>query len=170
MPSKKERRALQRARQQAPPASRTAGDSAAASEAASSQSNRSLASQTLSASFSGPLPHPSLLARYNEVVENGAERVFAMAERNQAHRHRLESRVVDSEIRTSYLGLGAALIVSLAGIGAGVYAISLGRVIEGAGIIGGTLASMVGTFVYGSRSRRKEREHKAELMAGITHD
>jgi hypothetical protein len=37
-------------------------------------------SASRSVSYSGPLPHPSLLAKYNEVIPNGAERMMVMAE------------------------------------------------------------------------------------------
>ena len=44
-----------------------------------------------STSFSGPLPHPEILERYNSAVPGGAERIIAMAEKQSDHRMRLES-------------------------------------------------------------------------------
>ena len=41
-----------------------------------------LVQQTMQA-FSGPLPPPSMLAEYNNVVQNGAERIMVMAEKQQ---------------------------------------------------------------------------------------
>jgi len=38
-------------------------------------------------SFRGPLPPPAMLREYNEIVENGAERIRAKGEKEQAHRH-----------------------------------------------------------------------------------
>ncbi len=43
-------------------------------------------------SFSGPLPPPSLLVQYDKLVKNGAERIFQHAEREQLHRHEIETR------------------------------------------------------------------------------
>lgn len=39
--------------------------------------------QSTMEAFSGPLPPPAMLAQYNDVVPNGAERIMAMAERQQ---------------------------------------------------------------------------------------
>ncbi len=36
---------------------------------------------------SGPLPPPSDLAQYNDIISNGADRIMAMAEKEQAVRH-----------------------------------------------------------------------------------
>jgi hypothetical protein len=42
--------------------------------------------------FAGPLPPPEVLARYNDVVPNGADRILSMAERQGAHRESLETK------------------------------------------------------------------------------
>src|ERR1035438_8495401 len=44
--------------------------------------------------FSGPLPPPGILAQYNDVCPNGAERIIAMAEKQQEHSQELERSVV----------------------------------------------------------------------------
>lgn len=40
-----------------------------------------------SESYSGVVPHPDLLRQFDEIVPNGAERIFAMAEAEQSARH-----------------------------------------------------------------------------------
>ena len=108
--------------------------------------------------FSGPLPHPSLLKQYDEVHPGFAERIIAMAEKQAKHRQDLESRVIDSDIRNSRLGLHYGLIIGLCAVIGGSVCIILGHQIGGS-IIGGTgLTGLVGVFVYGSTQRRKERE------------
>lgn len=57
--------------------------------------------QIQASAFSGPLPPPELLAKYNDVIPNGAERIMAMAERQSSHRERLEYRVVDGGVANS---------------------------------------------------------------------
>jgi uncharacterized BrkB/YihY/UPF0761 family membrane protein len=69
-------------------------------------------------------------------------------------------------IRIAYGGQVAALIVALAGIAAGAYIARLGQTVAGSGVIGGTIAAIVGAYFKGVNSRRKEREFKAQLMAG----
>jgi uncharacterized membrane protein len=41
--------------------------------------------------FSGPLPPPEILAKYNDALPNGAERIVAMAEGQMKHRQALEN-------------------------------------------------------------------------------
>lgn len=42
--------------------------------------------------YQGPLPPPAMLRGYEEVVPGSGERIIAMAERQAAHRQRIESR------------------------------------------------------------------------------
>ena len=48
----------------------------------------------------------------------------------------------------------------MTGIIVGAVVIALGQIIAGSVISGVTLVSLVGTFVYGSQGRKKERENK----------
>jgi uncharacterized membrane protein len=49
-------------------------------------------------SFMGPIPPPGMLAEYNNVIPNGADRVIKMAEKEQAHRHNIEANIGHLEI------------------------------------------------------------------------
>jgi uncharacterized membrane protein len=40
--------------------------------------------------FQGPLPPPEILGAYSTVVQNGAERIMQMAEKEQKHAHSIE--------------------------------------------------------------------------------
>lgn len=77
-------------------------------------------------SFSGPLPPPSILSGYNDVIENGAERLMKMAEKQSTHRIDREKHVVREELKQSktgqifgfvlvIVGMGIALILALYG-------------------------------------------------------
>lgn len=54
---------------------------------------------------SGPLPHPDLVEKYNEVIPNGAERIMRMAELQQENRfiENRETREINKEIAMSKL-------------------------------------------------------------------
>lgn len=115
-------------------------------------------------SFSGPIPPPAILEQYNTIVPNAAERILKMAENQASHRHQIESKVIDSEIKNSRTGLHYGLIIGLAAIIGGTICTLKGFQIAG-GVIGGTgITGLVGVFVYGSHQRRKEREHRLEMM------
>lgn len=48
--------------------------------------------------WQGPLPPPDALEKFNTIVENGAERVFRMAEQEQQHRIDQERAALESNI------------------------------------------------------------------------
>jgi uncharacterized membrane protein len=51
--------------------------------------------------FSGPLPPPSILGDYNEILANGAERIMKMAENQSSHRIDLENHAIKEELKQS---------------------------------------------------------------------
>lgn len=55
--------------------------------------------QQVSKLHQGPLPAPEDLHRYDELVPGAANRIIAMAEREQAHRMNLEDLAQRSDIR-----------------------------------------------------------------------
>lgn len=65
---------------------------------------------SISSSFSGPLPPPEMLIKYNKAVNNGAERIFIMAESQLKHNHEMEKK----KFRLGGIGqiMGFALAVS----------------------------------------------------------
>ena len=89
-------------------------------------------------SFSGPLPPPQILEKYNQVVPDAAERIIAMAESQSKHRQSLEVTVIDSDIRNSRLGLHYGLIIGLATVIGGAFCIYSGYEIGGT-VLGGSV-------------------------------
>jgi uncharacterized membrane protein len=111
-------------------------------------------------SYSGPLPPPEILREFDQVVPGAAERIMRMAEKQQDHRIRLESKVITSDTYRSWAGLGLAGFLGFIIVGCGSYLIFQGHDTAGATIITSTLIGLVTTFVHGTRSRRQERETK----------
>jgi uncharacterized membrane protein len=106
------------------------------------------------------------MAEYDSVIPNGAERLMAMAEKQLDHRIDLERTVIYGDSRRSWWGLILGFVAMLVIAGVGLAVCLLANPYAGAAIITGTIVSLAAVFVYGQRSRRAEREHKAELMAG----
>ena len=42
----------------------------------------------------GPIPPPTLLSQYNQVIPDGAERILAMAEKDAAHQIYMEKTAI----------------------------------------------------------------------------
>jgi uncharacterized membrane protein len=72
-------------------------------------------------SFMGPIPPPGILAGYNNVIPNGADRVIKMAEKEQAHRHNIETTIVGKESFEKRAGLVFAFILALSVLGVSSY-------------------------------------------------
>ena len=115
--------------------------------------------------FSGPIPPPDLLKQYDEIEPGRAARLLNLAEDQSRHRMELEKKIVDSDIRRSWAGLAGGLVVCLAVVAVGALAVTQSQAVAGSTMIVGAITALAGCFVYGTRSQRIEREHKAALMS-----
>jgi len=116
--------------------------------------------------YAGPLPHPSLLKQYDDVVPGAAERIIGLLEEQSRHRMYLEKTVIVGDNRRANWGLISGwsiavlfLITSamliLAGYGA--YGTVLGAV---------DLVALVTVFIYGTNIRKNERIEKSKAARG----
>lgn len=117
-----------------------------------------------SVSFSGPFPHPALLAKYYEVIPNGAERIMAMAERQSTHRENLETLVVAGNVKAQARGTMYAFIICVIALVAGFYLVHEGRNVAGFASIVGAMGGVLGTFIYSRNEQRKERIEKSNAL------
>ena len=71
-------------------------------------------SQHLTA-FKGPLPPPSILKEYQEIIPNSPERFLQLVEREQAHTLSCEKSIIINQILQNWVGLiiGAGLVIFL---------------------------------------------------------
>lgn len=104
--------------------------------------------------FLGPVPPPSILQGYEDVLPGAAERILSMSEEEANHRRRQEEKLVNSNCRDGLLGLWLGF-----GIGALALIVSGGIAIWGSPWAGGFLGSvsigaLVSSFIYGSRQKR----------------
>jgi uncharacterized membrane protein len=117
------------------------------------------------ASYTGPIPPPGMLVKYNEAVPGAADRILVMAERQSVHREAIESKVVDAGIKSQARGSWFGFIVSMTAVVGGIYLIKLGKSSEGLTAIIGSLAALAGVFVYGKRKESKELKEKSDALA-----
>jgi uncharacterized membrane protein len=112
-------------------------------------------------SFRGPLPPPEALKQYDETIPGAAERILAMAEKQQEHRSKLEKMIVEERIHQSANGQIFGFILALVFGG-----ISFGVALIGYPILAGTLgcSTILGLaviFVLGKKpSLMKQEEDK----------
>jgi uncharacterized membrane protein len=119
----------------------------------------------ISRTFSGPLPPPEILQRYNEIVPGAADRIIKMAESQHCHRQALEKSVVASNVFSQKLGLGFGFVIAITAIGGGIWLSAIGKSGVGLTAIIGALVALVGVFVYGKVQQSKELADKANALS-----
>jgi uncharacterized membrane protein len=110
--------------------------------------------------YSGPLPPADQIRAYEEVLPGSADRILAMAERQQDHRHSLERVAVDEAASRSRWGLRLGFVIAVLVVGVGAAAIFTGHALAGFAVIVAQAAILAGVFVYGRIEQRKERVEK----------
>ena len=118
----------------------------------------------LSMTRSAPLPPPSELTAYNEIIPQGADRIMRMAEAQSAHRIELEKNVVFSQQGQESKGQFFGFIIAIVGLLCGSYTAISGQPTAGAVIGGVPLAGLVSVFLYSKhRDTEKLEEKKNQL-------
>ena len=117
-----------------------------------------------SITYAGPLPHPSLLREFDNIVPGSAERIIQMAEKQVEHRQFLEKTVVTGDSRRAFYGLWVGAFVALCVLAGAVFLIYTGHDIAGAVVGGLDIVGLVSVFVYGTARRRSERIQKNKIM------
>lgn len=110
--------------------------------------------------FQGPLPPPSLLREYNEVVRDGAERIFQKFESQSAHRQEMERMVIAEQLNQSRRGQKFGFVIALFGLALSAGMAYLGFEIYATSLASVTVVGLVTVFVVGKKSQRKDLDNK----------
>lgn len=94
---------------------------------------------------SGPLPPPQFFQAYEATLPGAAERILAMAEREQKSRHVREAR-----------GQWMAFLLALLGLLGGVALVYLDKSLEGLAAMVVSIAIVIGVFITSKRPRRDQ--------------
>lgn len=108
--------------------------------------------------YGGPLPPAEEIARYEKVLPDAANRLFAMVEREQSHRHKMDEKLAEAQIEDMKKMRLERARGQRYGLGIGVVAIISGSLIASfgaewpGGVIGfGGVATLASVFVSGRR-------------------
>ena len=116
--------------------------------------------------FEGPLPPSYMLKEYEEVQPGAADRIIGMAERQAAHRQEIEKTAIKSKSASEVLGVVFAGLIGVTSVIGGIFLIYSGFGAGGIVSILSTLATLVGAYIYGTRSERRERVEKKRQRDG----
>jgi uncharacterized membrane protein len=117
--------------------------------------------------YSGPVPHPDILAQFDQIVPGSAEQIVNQFVQETNHRHRLERRALAAEIvderenrRERRLGQIFGFVIALVVLSGSVVSSVLGAQWPG-GILGvGGLAALVGVFVFNRKYPVNQNKNK----------
>jgi uncharacterized membrane protein len=121
-------------------------------------------SSVTSATFSGPIPPPQVLERYDQICPGAASRILAMAEKQAEHRRAMEKKVVDSNCSSQKWGLVFGFIIAMTVVIGGIWLISKSKDVMGISSIVAALVSLAGVFIYGKKSQAKEIAAKTAAL------
>lgn len=119
------------------------------------------------AAYSGPFPPAAELERYEAIYPGFAERLMNRYEKQSDHRMELETKVIESGIKNSARGQVFAFILASLTICVGAFLIYRNKDILGIAAILGSLATLVGVFIYGNKSKKDERIQKSKANPEI---
>ena len=106
-----------------------------------------------------------MLREYEQILPGFAERALAIAERQETHRQRLESVVVEGGSKRATLGLILGFVIAAGSLIGAVLLVLNGYQPAGFALGAADFAWLAGAFVYGAYSRSQERKERADLMA-----
>ncbi|EAA7556099.1 DUF2335 domain-containing protein [Salmonella enterica] len=95
--------------------------------------------------FQGPVPPPAMLKEYNDVIPGLANRLIELTEKEQSHRHSIESYNVKISKRGQIMSFFVVLIIIFAAI---LFGLNGNTVLAGI-LVGIDLAALVTAFIAG---------------------
>ena len=117
--------------------------------------------QVIAAKYEGPLPHPAVLERYEELLPGAAERVFISWEKESEHRRQAEDYVLRQAYSVETRGQILGFILALCFLAASVWLIGQGHAASGIALIFAEIATLAGAFLYGRRQSSKSEDTSA---------
>jgi len=112
-------------------------------------------------SYEGPLPPSAEFGRYEEILPGAAERILAMAEREQEARLTAQQAVIDREYRLRQHGQMYALIITVAFLCLAGVLIQKGHYVSAVTILG-MIAAIAGIFVSGKAEKAANAPKQTE--------
>lgn len=106
-----------------------------------------------SSSFSGPVPHPSILKEYKKIVPDAPERIFQWVEKETNHRIEKEKFRQKSELRGQLFGFIFGIFLTIAAI----YCLSEDHETTANIIFGSLITSVIGIFVITRFSHKSDK-------------
>ena len=103
----------------------------------------------------GPLPAPESLQKYGDIVENGAERIMRVFEKQTTHRQEIEKTVTKRQLNQSATGQIFAFIIGVFCVVAGCYLVINEHDGAGIALFSIDIVGLASVFIYGRYTKIK---------------
>lgn len=110
--------------------------------------------------YSGPLPPPAMLRGYDDVLPGAADRIVSLVERQQEHRHAMETQHLVGSQRAETRGMIAAVAIAVFVSGGGMVLAWNGRELAGLVSVIAPLTALVSVFVIGRLKQSADQSAK----------
>ena len=104
--------------------------------------------------YSGPIPHPDHLEKYEKILSGSANRILGMAENQSIHRQNIENKLLEAEIKYKNKGQNFGFIISIICIVGGIVMLFFGKNLQGFITLIGTVGVLISTFLYGNKNKK----------------
>lgn len=113
--------------------------------------------------YLGPIPHPEHLERYESILPGAADRLIAMAEKEQEHKNRWESRALIGELFYSTAGLALGFIVSISLIAGSIYCAITEHETVALALVGAAAIGLVPALIRGREMLKRVKHSPADV-------
>lgn len=110
--------------------------------------------------FSGPIPHPDIMKKYEDILPGATDRIIAMAEIQASHRQAMERKMIEAESRDGLLGVVFAFLLGIGCLAAAI--IMVLNVPQAAGVICGAVLGVTGIGAITSNFIRSAKSHGSQ--------
>ncbi len=122
---------------------------------------------SISTQFSGPLPPPAWLERYEAILPGAAERLLALWERQSAHRQGIENVAMTSNAGAQRRGQVFGFVIGLVGLVGGFVLVILGKDAAGYASVITSISALAAVYVVGKIANAIEMARKRATLAKI---
>lgn len=125
---------------------------------------REVVVQAIKEEFSGPIPPPDIIEKYERILPGAADRIITMAEQQATHRQAMEKKMIESESRDGLLGIIFAFLLGFGCLIACVVVVCL--VPKNAGAISSAFLGVTGIgsittgFIQSARRTKPKNNNK----------
>lgn len=113
--------------------------------------------------YSGPIPPPEAIEKYEKAQPGAADRILRMAERQQEHRMAMEKDVVGGQVKQSKRGQIFGFIIFFVCIAVAIFfAVKLDMKTFASAFLTGTMVVVIGLFITGKNIMRNDLRSKSK--------